>query len=243
MPEMTALTGDVVLSLRELSVDYGAVRAVDSVSLDLREGTCRAIIGANGAGKTSLLRGLSGLERVSAGVIELDGRQLQARTGAARARAGLGHVMEHRHLFPNLSVRENISLGTIAAAGRAHAGDIDRILQLFPDVTPLLDRPAASLSGGQQQFVAICRSLAGKPRVVMMDEPTVGLAPRLIDGVIDAIRSIVELGTAVLLVEQRLQVVQAVATEVDLLAHGRVLATTTGDDPELEQKARDTYLS
>ncbi|OHV41436.1 hypothetical protein BCD49_07615 [Pseudofrankia sp. EUN1h] len=231
------------LRVANLRVDYRGVVAVDGVSLDVAEGRCVAVIGANGAGKTSLLRAVGGFIPAGSGSrIQLAGADVARLPAHRRVRAGLGSVLENRHLFGHMTVRDNLGLGAAAAPGRSGAG-LRRALELLPELEGLLDRRAATLSGGQQQFVAIGRALAAEPRVLLLDEPTNGLAPRLVERVVDIVRALGATGTALLLVEQRLEVATAITTEIHVLAHGRVVHATGGDVSDLAEIAHRAYLA
>jgi ABC-type branched-subunit amino acid transport system ATPase component len=235
---------DKGLRVENLGVSYGGVQAVDGLSLSVSSGTCVAIVGANGAGKTSLLRGLSGLARTTPSTsIWLAGEQIDRRSAANRARRGLGHVLEGRHLFLNLTVRDNLMLGLAVSRKHSDKAALDPVCDLLPDVRKRLNLRAGQLSGGQQQLVAIARALVGNPSVLLLDEPTVGLAPVLITQVSDVIRQVVGRGSAVLLVEQRLAVVRAVAETVHVLVHGRIRVSTSVSDPSLDQIVTSAYLS
>ncbi|MBL7499483.1 ABC transporter ATP-binding protein [Frankia sp. CNm7] len=237
------MAAEPLLRVDDLRVDYRGVVAVGGVSLRVAEGQCVAVIGANGAGKTSLLRAVGGFVPAGAGSrVELAGVDLTRMPAHRRVRAGLGSVLENRHLFPHMTVRDNLELGAAAAPGRSGAG-LRGALSLLPELEGLLDRRAATLSGGQQQFVAIGRALATEPRLLLLDEPTNGLAPRLVERVIEIVRHLRAAGTATLLVEQRLEVAVAITAEVHVLAHGRVVHSTDGDTADLARIAHSAYLS
>jgi ABC-type branched-subunit amino acid transport system ATPase component len=228
------------LRVRGLGVAYGAVRAVEGLDLDVAPGTCVALIGANGAGKTSTLRAVGGLV-AARGEIAVDGRPVARLSAARRAACGIGQVLEGRHVFGDLSVADNLRLGAFLA-GEPVGTRIAAVLEVLPELETMLERPAGTLSGGQQQMLAIGRMLAGRPRVAMLDEPTNGLAPRMVGRVIEIVRSLCELGLAVLLVEQRLEVAQATAQEVRILRQGRIVEAMAADDPELAGRAHAAYL-
>lgn len=225
-----------------LGVVYGGVRAVDGVGLDVQPGRCTVVVGANGAGKTSVLRAIGGLVRVGRSTsVRLGEKALERLDAASRARLGLGHCLEGRHVFPGLTVRENLELGRIASSDRAPV-TFEDVVQVFPELVQLQDTGAGKLSGGQQQFLAIARALMGSPRVLMLDEPTNGLAPLLVQRVVETIRRLKADGMGVLLVEQRLEVAQAVGDEIHLMSHGQLLHRTTADDEALAGIARSVYL-
>jgi ABC-type branched-subunit amino acid transport system ATPase component len=231
-----------VLEVSDLRVAYGGVHAVNSIGLSVGRGRCTVLIGANGAGKTSTLRAIGGLIPARGGTVTLEGRILGGLEAAARARLGLGHVLEGRHVFPRLTVRQNLELGALAAGRHRRPLELDDVFDLLPELHNMLEKPAGSLSGGQQQLLAMGRSLVGNPSVAMLDEPTTGLAPRLVDRVIEIVAGMRARGLAVLLVEQRLEVAQAVGDDVHILRHGEIVHTTTGDDDELAGRVHDAYL-
>jgi branched-chain amino acid transport system ATP-binding protein len=219
------------------------VQAVQGVSLQVRRGECLSIVGANGAGKTSLLRGLSGLEPAGCeGAIELEGRSLRQCSAARRARLGLGHVLENRHVFAHLSVRQNLELGTHGLPRADAPAALAEVFELLPELEQLGGRLAGTLSGGQQQFLAIGRALVGRPIVLLLDEPTNGLAPVLVNRVIEILGAICEQCVGVLLVEQRLEVAQALGGDVHILQHGLVVHATVAEDPTLADRVHAAYL-
>lgn len=226
------------LIVEDLSVHYGGVRAVTDLSVVVRAGTCTALLGANGAGKTSALRGIGGLTKAS-GTVRLAGDRLDHLSASDRAGAGLGHVLEGRHVFPGLTVAENIDV----ARGRARHPLKTDPLELLPELRPHLDRAAGGLSGGQQQMLAIARAVAAGPQAVMLDEPTNGLSPKLVGRTIDIIADLRDAGFAVLLVEQRLEVAQALEADVVVLRHGVTEHRGGGTDADLPDLLHSMYLS
>lgn len=230
------MTNDLVVE--DLCVQYGGVRAVTGLTITVSAGTCTTLLGANGAGKTSVLRGIGGLTKAT-GKVTLAGQRLDGLSASRRARAGLGHVLEGRHVFPTLTVAENIAV----ARGRSHHEIKTDPLELLPELRPHLDRPAGGLSGGQQQMVAIARAVAGGPQVIMLDEPTNGLSPKLVIRTIEIIADLRDAGFAVLLVEQRLEVAQALKSAVVVLRHGATAHRGAGIDPELPDLLHSMYLS
>jgi ABC-type branched-subunit amino acid transport system ATPase component len=226
------------LVVENLSVHYGGVRAVSDLSVTVPAGTCTTLLGANGAGKTSALRGIGGLTKAS-GRVTLAGERLDHLPASGRAGAGLGHVLEGRHVFPGLTVAENIEVARRRARHEPKADPFD----LLPELRPHLDRPAGGLSGGQQQMLAIARAVAGGPQAVMLDEPTNGLSPKLVNRTIDIIAALRNAGYAVLLVEQRLEVAQALESEVLVLRHGATEHRGFGTDADLPDLLHSMYLS
>jgi ABC-type branched-subunit amino acid transport system ATPase component len=244
---VTPLPQSLPLFVERLGVSYRGIRAVSDVTFEIPASGCISMVGANGAGKTSTLHAIGGLVRARRGAkIRMGDTVLSDyRDPSARARLGLGHVLEDRHVFQGLTVRENLDLAWSNRTDRRHGSDwgLDLALSLFPDLGRLMQRRAGALSGGQQQFLAIARAIAAQPKVLMLDEPTNGLAPQLVDTVVDAISHLRERDLTVLLVEQRLEVAQAVSDAVLILSHGRVVHRTSADDPELGARVEAAYLS
>jgi branched-chain amino acid transport system ATP-binding protein len=194
-----------VLRIRELSVHYGGLCALDKVSIDVEAGQFVAIVGPNGAGKTTLFKAISGTVEPSGGTIEYKGRDLLAVPPHERPTLGIAHVPEHRQVFPSMTVLENLQMGAYApAAGAQWKRSLELIYELFPILAERGTQLAGTLSGGQQQMVAIGRGLASVPELLMLDEPSMGLAPAVVDMIFDRIQQIhQERGLTILLVEQR----------------------------------------
>jgi len=231
------------LEVTGLRVSYAGVKAVHRIDLTVEPGEVVVILGANGAGKTSTLRGIAGLEKGgTAERIRLGGADLTRLSAAQRARAGLGHCLEDRHIFPGMSVEENLVLGQLCASRDRPAKKVSEIYEIFPELGERPKIQAGKLSGGQQQFLAIGRSLAGSPSVLMLDEPTNGLAPILIERVVEVIRGLRERGIGVLLVEQRLEVARELGDRVLLMQRGDIVGETVGSDPALAKLAEEAYL-
>ena len=220
------MTEPPVLAVDGLEVRHGAVHAVRGLSLEVQSGEIVGLIGPNGAGKSSTLHAITGLVRPSAGDVRLRGRSLVGRKPEDVARSGVALVPEGRRIFADLSVEENLRLGQ--AARRAHDGladDLRRVYELFPVVEEFRKRPAGALSGGQQQQLAIARALVADPEVLLLDEPSLGLAPRVVDLVFGALEEIRSRGIAILLVEQRAQRTVALADRSYVLSNGRLRLT------------------
>lgn len=217
---MTAL-----LSIRNLTAGYGGASALDDVSLSVAAGETVALLGANGAGKSTLLKALLGLVPAR-GELRFDGADLGPLATEARVRRGIGYVPEGRRVFPGMSVRDNLEVAGLPAA-RDRARDIERVFALFPDLAIKSGESAWRLSGGQQQMLSLGRALMGRPRLLLLDEPSLGLSPKLADEVFSAVGRIAAAGTAVLLAEQSAVRALAVAPRAVLLRLGRVV----GDGP------------
>jgi branched-chain amino acid transport system ATP-binding protein len=209
------------LELEGLEVRHGAVHAVRGLSLTVDRGEIVGLIGPNGAGKSSTLHAIMGLAPPAAGDVRLDGRSVLGRRPEDVARAGVALVPEGRRIFAELTVEENLRLG---AAGRGN-GDLSRVYELFPIVQEFRKRHAGALSGGQQQQLAIARALVARPEVLLLDEPSLGLAPQMVDVVFAVLQEIREQGIAILLVEQRAQRTVALADRSHVLSNGRLRLT------------------
>jgi len=233
-----------VLEVSSLWVHYGAVPAVRDLTLDVAEAEIVGLIGPNGAGKSTTLHAITGLVGPRAGDIRLRGASTLGRKPETIARSGVSLVPEGRRIFAQLTVEENMRLGTM---GRRERGglrrDLDWIEQLFPIVREMGARPAGSLSGGQQQQLAIARALAAGPDLMLLDEPSLGLAPALVDVVFDALLQIRERGVTVLLVEQRAQRTVALADRTYVMTNGEIRMTLTPKDADDTERIVAAYLS
>lgn len=230
------------LEVADIEVTYRGVVAVHDFSMNVRPNTCAAIIGANGAGKSSVLRAISGLEPTRRGTVTLGNRRLNRVRPDRRVRFGIGHVLEGRHVFAGLTVRNNLELGDLSRSSRTRSQRLEHVMALFPELEPLLGRRAGLLSGGQQQFLATGRALMGEPTVLLLDEPTVGLAPALVERIQEVVQKLKTDGTTIVLVEQLLPVVEKTADEVYVLSHGRTMGHLTNVD-QLTEVAHRAYLS
>jgi branched-chain amino acid transport system ATP-binding protein len=232
-----------MLEVRGLEVDYGAAPAVSGLSLDLAAGELVCVVGPNGAGKSTLINALAGLHRASAGSITMDGRDLTALPAHRYCSAGIAIVPEGRRLFTRMSVRENLEIGSYASAARKErARALERVCAMFPAVRDKLDAPAGALSGGQQQMVAIGRALMAQPRLLLLDEPSLGLSPLIVQAMFAAIREVNAGGMSVLLVEQNVAEALAIADRAYLLEEGRIVAEGTPDAVFGDPALRRAYL-
>ena len=228
------------LEVRGLTAGYGRLSVLHGVDLSAAAGRLVAVIGANGAGKTTLLRALSGLVPVSGGTVTLAGTDVTGHGPERLARSGLAHVPENRLVFPSLSVEDNLVLGAYTrrrspAADRRQARD--RALELFPRLAPRLQQPAGTMSGGEQQMLAIARGLMAQPTVLVLDEPSVGLAPRLVGEIFAALGRLRDDGLTLVAVEQNARAAFAVADHVYVMDRGAVVldgdAATLASDPRV----------
>lgn len=216
-----ASPGAPLLDIRNLTVSYGGLRALADVSISVPEGCVVALLGANGAGKTTILRTISGLVRPDAGAIELDGQPITGRRASQVARMGILHVPEGRGVFPSLSVRANLRM-----ANRAMGGDLDVVddgVERFPALGRRIDQLAGTLSGGEQQMLALARALLGRPRLLLLDEISMGLAPIIVAKLFDEVRVMAAAGATILLVEQYVHAALELADYAYVLDKGRVV--------------------
>jgi branched-chain amino acid transport system ATP-binding protein len=210
-----------LLSVEQLDARHGLLQAVRDLSLDVAEGETVAIVGANGAGKTTLLRAIAGAHNPSGGRIIYGGEEITSLSAHRRVRMGIALVPEGRRLFPQLTVEENLRVA--AGVRRPGAWSVDTVLEVFPLLRPLRKKPAASLSGGEQQATAIGRALMTNPRLLLLDEVSLGLAPVVVDDVYRSLEGLIEAGATILLVEQDLNRALAVASRVVCMLEGRLV--------------------
>jgi branched-chain amino acid transport system ATP-binding protein len=227
-----------MLEVRDLSAGYGPFQVLYGIDLDVAEGEIVAVLGANGVGKTTLNRTLSGLLRARGGSIRFCGADITAADHADIVRAGLIHVPEGRKVFPNLTVRDNLLLGAYARGRADRAASLDRVFDTFPRLAQRQSQAAGSMSGGEQQMLAIGRGLMGQPRLLILDEPSLGLSPLLTEELFALIQRLNAQGLSILLVEQNVMQSLAIAGRAYVIEHGRVAlsgpAATLADDPRLK---------
>jgi branched-chain amino acid transport system ATP-binding protein len=232
-----------VLGVENLTVRYGPVEAVRGLSLEVKAGEIVGLIGPNGAGKSSTLHAIMGAAPVAGGDVRLDGRSLVRRRPEHVARSGIALVPEGRRIFGELTVEENLRLGLAARRARRNGGGLSRAYELFPILREFRSRHAGVLSGGQQQQLAIGRALAADPDVLLLDEPSLGLAPKIVDVVFEALTQIRDSGLAVLLVEQRAQRTVALADRSYVLANGELRLTLGPEDAGDTDRLVAAYLA
>jgi branched-chain amino acid transport system ATP-binding protein len=234
-----------LLELRNVESHYGSVQAVKGISLTVEQGEIVTLLGANGAGKSTTLRNISGLIQPTKGEILFEGKPIN-RLGAEKiVRLGLAHVPEGRRVFPGLTVRENIMIGATARGhvSRQQLGaEVEEMYAIFPDLRRLSDALGWSLSGGQQQMLAVARGLMSKPKLLLLDEPSLGLAPIVVKQLFATIRAIREQGTTVLLVEQNANMALSVADRGYVLATGHVIVEGTPKELLGNEEVRAAYL-
>ena len=232
-----------LLALEKLQVAYGGIRAVKGIDLHVEPGELVCLIGANGAGKTTTLRAITGLVRPSAGRVVFDGADISGRRVHEIARLGMALVPEGRGVFPQLSIEENLAMGAYARSDAAGvASDVERAFTLFPRLKERRRQTAGTLSGGEQQMLAISRALMSRPRLLLLDEPSMGLAPLMVEKIFEVVRAIAAEGVTLLLVEQNARLALEVSHRGYVLEGG--LATISGEARSLlhDPRIREAYL-
>ena len=234
-----------LLQVTDLQVFYGRIQAIKGISFEVNQGEIVTLIGANGAGKTTTMKTMSGVRPVTAGSVMFDGQDITKAPSHKRVSMGIGQSPEGRGIFPGMSVRENLEMGMYLRADRksaAAAEDLDRVLTLFPRLGERIEQAGGSMSGGEQQMLAIARSLMGRPRLLLLDEPSMGLAPMLINQIFRIIREINQQGTTVLLVEQNASKALGIAHRAYVLETGKIVKTGKGSDLLTDPSVREAYL-
>jgi branched-chain amino acid transport system ATP-binding protein len=233
------------LEVEGLCVNYGHIEAIRDISFGVEEGTVATLIGANGAGKTTTLKTLSGLRKVRAGTVKFDGKDITALAPYERVKMGISQSPEGRGCFPGMTVRENLDMGAYVRSDRksaAYRQDLDRVFDLFPRLKERVSQSAGSMSGGEQQMLAMGRALMARPRLVLLDEPSMGLAPKLIQQIFSIISEINTQGTTVLLVEQNAAQALKRADTAHVLETGEIVRSGTGAELAGDPAVRAAYL-
>ena len=232
-----------MLKIEDLEVSYGAVQALRGISMEVNDGEIVSLIGANGAGKTTTLHAITGLVPIKSGSVIYDGRDLRKTDPSRIVTMGLAHVPEGRQVFTRMTVAENLAMGAYFRKDKkAIADDLERVYARFPRLKERAKQLAGTLSGGEQQMLAMARALMSKPRLLMLDEPSMGLAPILVEQIFDIIRALHKSGTTILLVEQNAQMALSVANRAYVLETGKI--SMSGDAQELlhNDAVRKAYL-
>ena len=216
-----------MLAVTDLAAAYGRIQILNGISLTVAEREFVGILGHNGMGKTTLLKTLIGAVRATGGQVQFEGRDVTGQPAHQRARLGIGYVPQGREIFPTLSVLENLRMAT-AASGAADADVIEPVLEDFPRLKALLDRPGGALSGGEQQLLALARCLCGRPRLILLDEPTEGIQPSIIEEIVERLMMLRDRrGLTVVLVEQNLDFIRALSQRVLIIQKGRITQEVT----------------
>jgi branched-chain amino acid transport system ATP-binding protein len=232
-----------ILELDDVNVYYGAIHAVKGISLDVREGEIVTLIGANGAGKSTTLRAINGMNQPRRGTIRFQGRDITALKPHHIVSLGIAQSPEGRRLFPRMSVLENLEMGTFQREDRStYRQDLERVFELFPRLQERRSQKAGTLSGGEQQMCAIGRALMAKPKLLLLDEPSMGLAPIFVERIFEIVVEINEQGTTVLLVEQNALMALEVAQRGYVMETGRIALQGPAGELKTNEQVRKTYL-
>ena len=231
-----------MLKLAGVDAFYGPAQALFGAGLEVRRGEVVALLGRNGAGKSTLLKSVMGLVPAAAGTIVFEGQELRGVETHRIARLGLGYVPEDRRIFTDLSVAENLEVGRAPIRPGVPEWTVDRLVQLFPNLAPLMDRPGGRLSGGEQQMLAVARSLMGNPKMILLDEPSEGLAPRIVEAMAAMVIRLKAEGLTALLAEQSLRLASVVADRAYVMESGIVVWAGTGRDFLADRDAQKRYL-
>lgn len=239
---MAADTANKVLEVEDINVYYGAIHAIKDVSFEVHEGEIVALIGANGAGKSTTLKTLSGLLRSSTGSIEFMGENIMHVPADKLVERGLAHVPEGRRVFAKMSVEENLEMGAYTRPNSEIAPGLERVYAHFPRLKERRRQVAGTLSGGEQQMLAMGRALMSAPKLLMLDEPSMGLAPILIEQIFQIVKDLHAAGTTILLVEQNAQMALSIASRAYVMETGHVTLSGTGDELLHNDDVRRAYL-
>lgn len=230
-----------MLKIENLRVNYGGIEAVRGISIDVPDGSIVTLIGANGAGKSTTLRTIVGLVKAAGGSIQLDGQELIGMPTTEIVSKGITLVPEGRHVFPDMTVLENLKIGAYLRKDKLDQ-DIERVYSLFPRLKERSWQAAGTLSGGEQQMLAVGRALMSRPSIIMMDEPSLGLAPIIVQGIFDIIREINRQGTTVLLIEQNANMALKIADYGYVMETGRISLTGSGEELLANEQVKELYL-
>ena len=235
-------TTGCLLTVRGLTSHYGRIQALHGIDIDVAEGQLVALVGANGAGKTTLLRAISGVQPASGGTVHFGGADITHVASSRRVRAGICQVPEGRHVFAPMTIEDNLRLGAHTRPVAGIADDLERMFALFPILREKRALPAGTLSGGQQQMLAMSRALMGHPRLLLLDEPSMGLAPLLVQEIFRVVRMLKEQGRTILLVEQNARAALAIADRGYVLENGRVALSGAGAQLLDNEQVKKAYL-
>ena len=232
-----------MLKIENLHIKYGAIRAVKGIDIEVNEGEIVTLIGANGAGKTSILKALSGLVKPSEGTITYDGKVLNKKSAQDIMKAGISHVPEGRRIFADMTVLENLELGVYQRKDKEGIKkDLEAVYERFPILKDRSKQAAGTLSGGEQQMLAMGRALMANPKILLLDEPSMGLAPILVKEIFSIIKDINAKGTTILLVEQNARMALSVATRAYVMETGKIVMSGTGQELADSEEIQKAYL-
>ena len=233
---------NTMLKVEDINVYYGAIHAIHGVSFDVNEGEIVTLIGANGAGKSTILKTVSGLLRSRTGSITFDGHKISNMPPHKLVSLGLAHVPEGRRIFQHMTVLENLELGAYTKPASGVDADLEKVFEQFPRLKERRRQIAGTLSGGEQQMLAMGRALMSHPKLLMLDEPSMGLAPILVEQIFDIIKMLHKGGTTILLVEQNAQMALSIADRAYVLETGEIMLSGTGEELKKSDKVRKAYL-
>jgi len=233
----------MIFELRDLVVNYGVIRALKGISLEVNEGEIVTLIGANGAGKSTTLRTISGLIKPKSGSIFFDGKDITHQSAAKRVAAGISQAPEGRRVFAEMTVTENLEMGAFLRKDKAEIrADMQEVFERFPILAERSKQPAGTLSGGEQQMLAVGRALMAKPRIMLLDEPSLGLAPIVVKEIFAIIRKINAAGTTIFLVEQNARMALKIANRGYVLETGTITLSGTGEELAASDEVQRSYL-
>jgi branched-chain amino acid transport system ATP-binding protein len=232
----------MLLDVRSIASHYGRVQALDNVSISIAEGELVALVGANGAGKTTLMRVLSGVQPLSKGSVRFDGQDLSRVDSDARVRMGISQVPEGRQVFAQMSIADNLLLGAYTRSRAERDDGMERAFEMFPKLKERRNQLAGTLSGGEQQMLAIARALMAKPRLLLLDEPSMGLSPLLVDQTFDIIRKLANADSTIFLVEQNAYMALSIADRGYVMDGGATTLEGTGNDLLDDKRVKQAYL-
>lgn len=236
------VAGDALLTVDGLTSAYGRIQVLHGVSIQVPPGQLVALVGANGAGKTTLLRCISGVQPISGGTVLMQDRPITGASADARVRAGVCQVPEGRHVFAPMTIEDNLRMGAHTRPAAEIADGLEEVFTLFPVLRERRDQPAGVLSGGQQQMVALGRALMGKPRLLLLDEPSMGLAPLIVADIFRIIRMLRDTGMTILLVEQNARAALSIADHAYVMESGRIALQGRGRELLKNDEVRRAYL-
>lgn len=231
-----------MLSVSDLRVRYGPIEVIHGISLEVEEGECVALIGANGAGKSSTLKAICGLVPAAAGTIRFEGRDITNQSGHAVVRAGITMCPEGRQVFPQMSTIQNLRMGAYTRTDDRQASDLDEMMDMFPILRERASQAAGTLSGGEQEMLAIARALMARPKLCIFDEPSLGLAPKIVAEVGETIDRIKKMGKTILLVEQNSLMALRLADRAYLFEAGEIVLSGTGEELQTHPEVVKAYL-
>ena len=231
-----------LLEVKDLVVSYGAIKAVQGISFEVGAGELVTLIGANGAGKSTIMKAVSGLKRPQSGTIVFDGKPIQAMPSHKIVRMGLCQIPEGRQIFPRMSVQENLDMGAYTQGGERYSADIEEAFRMFPVLGDRRRQLAGTLSGGEQQMLAVARAMMAHPRLLMLDEPSLGLAPLVVQDIFEMLKRIRAAGTTILLVEQNARMALGISDRGYVMETGRIVLSGTGRELISNERVVEFFL-